>query len=164
MNKLVRAIVVLLILLIGLLLTVGHLPRVLPGWVGWLRPEWMVLICFFWAIELPERIGLVRVWACGSVMDVMVGDAIGTNGACLALVSFVGWKLQSRVSLYSPFQQIALMFVISLGVLWIKAVIDNLFNGVAFTTHILVNAACTSLWWIPISRVLGRVKTRFDIR
>ena len=163
MNTPVRGMIVLLIFLIGLLLTVGHLPRALPGWIGWLRPEWIVLICFFWAVELPERLGLVSVWAFGSVADVLVGDAFGTNGACLALVSFVGWKLHSRVALYSPFQQIVLMFGMCLGVLWIKAVIDNLLNDVAFTPQILVSAVCTGLWWIPMSRVLDRLKTRFDI-
>lgn len=164
MNALIRVVVVLSSLLIGMLVTVGHLPRVLPEWLALLRPEWMVLVCFFWAVELPERIGLVGVWLCGTLVDVLVGDAVGSNGACLAAVSLAGWKLQARMRLYSPFQEVALVFVVSLGVLWIKALIDNLLNGVAFTPHIVVNALCTSLWWIPLSGVLRRVKTSFDIR
>ena len=164
MNALIRVVVVLSSLLIGMLVTVGHLPRVLPEWLALLRPEWMVLVCFFWAVELPERIGLVGVWLCGTLVDVLVGDAVGSNGACLAAVSLAGWKLQARMRLYSPFQEVALVFVVSLGVLWIKALIDNLLNGVAFTPYIVVNAFCTSLWWIPLSGVLRRVKTSFDIR
>ena len=164
MNALIRGMVVLSTLLSGMLITVGHLPRVVPDWVSLLRPEWMVLVCFFWAVELPERIGLVTVWLCGTLVDVLVGDAVGANGACLAAVSLAGWKLQARVRLYSPFQEVALVFAMSLGVLWIKACIDNLLNGVAFTPYIVVNAVCTSLWWIPLSGVLGRVKTSFDIR
>tara|TARA_B100000470_G_C19763740_1_gene379628 strand:- start:632 stop:1126 length:495 start_codon:yes stop_codon:yes gene_type:complete len=164
MNALIRVVVVLSSLLIGMLVTVGHLPRMVPEWLALLRPEWMVLVCFFWAVELPERIGLVGVWLCGTLVDVLVGDAVGSNGACLAAVSLAGWKLQARMRLYSPFQEIALVFVVSLGVLWIKALIDNLLNGVAFTPYIVVNAFCTSLWWIPLSGVLRRVKTSFDIR
>ena len=164
MSALIRVAVVLSSLLIGMLVTVGHLPRVVPEWLALLRPEWMVLVCFFWAVELPERIGLVAVWLCGTLVDVLVGDAFGSNGACLAAVSLAGWKLQARMRLYSPFQEVALVFVVSLGVLWIKALIDNLLNGVAFTPYIVVNAFCTSLWWIPLSGVLRRVKTSFDIR
>ena len=164
MNALIRVVVVLSSLLIGMLVTVGHLPRVLPEWLALLRPEWMVLVCFFWAVELPERIGLVGVWLCGTLVDVLVGDAVGSNGACLAAVTLAGWKLQARMRLYSPFQEVALVFVVSLGVLWIKALIDNLLNGVAFTPYIVVNAFCTSLWWIPLSGVLRRVTTSFDIR
>jgi len=164
MNALIRVVVVLSSLLIGMLVTVGHLPRMVPEWLALLRPEWMVLVCFFWAVELPERIGLVGVWLCGTLVDVLVGDAVGSNGACLAAVSLAGWKLQARMRLYSPFQEVALVFVVSLGVLWIKALIDNLLNGVAFTPYIVVNAFCTSLWWIPLSGVLRRVKTSFDIR
>ena len=164
MNALIRVVVVLSSLLIGMLVTVGHLPRVLPEWLALLRPEWMVLVCFFWAVELPERIGLVGVWLCGTLVDVLVGDAVGSNGACLAAVSLAGWKLQARMRLYSPFQEVALVFVVSIGVLWIKALIDNLLNGVAFTPYIVVNAFCTSLWWIPLSGVLRRVTTSFDIR
>ena len=164
MNALIRVVVVLSSLLIGMLVTVGHLPRVLPEWLALLRPEWMVLVCFFWAVELPERIGLVGVWLCGTLVDVLVGDAVGSNGACLAAVTLAGWKLQARMRLYSPFQEVALVFVVSLGVLWIKALIDNLLNGVAFTPYIVVNAFCTSLWWIPLSGVLRGVVTSFDIR
>ena len=164
MNALIRVVVVLSSLLIGMLVTVGHLPRMVPEWLALLRPEWMVLVCFFWAVELPERIGLVGVWLCGTLVDVLVGDAVGSNGACLAAVSLAGWKLQARMRLYSPFQEVALVFVVSLGVLWIKALIDNLLNGVAFTPYIVINAFCTSLWWIPLSGVLRRVKTSFDIR
>ena len=164
MSALTRVVVVLSSLLIGMLVTVGHLPRMVPEWLALLRPEWMVLVCFFWAVELPERIGLVGVWLCGTLVDVLVGDAVGSNGACLAAVTLAGWKLQARMRLYSPFQEIALVFVVSLGVLWIKALIDNLLNGVAFTPYIVVNAFCTSLWWIPLSGVLRRVKTSFDIR
>jgi len=164
MNALIRVVVVLSSLLIGMLVTVGHLPRMVPEWLALLRPEWMVLVCFFWAVELPERIGLVGVWLCGTLVDVLVGDAVGSNGACLAAVTLAGWKLQARMRLYSPFQEVALVFVVSLGVLWIKALIDNLLNGVAFTPYIVVNAFCTSLWWIPLSGVLRRVKTSFDIR
>ena len=164
MNALIRVVVVLSSLLIGMLVTVGHLPRMVPEWLALLRPEWMVLVCFFWAVELPERIGLVGVWLCGTLVDVLVGEAVGSNGACLAAVSRAGWKLQARMRLYSPFQEVALVFVVSLGVLWIKALIDNLLNGVAFTPYIVVNAFCTSLWWIPLSGVLRRVKTSFDIR
>ena len=164
MSALIRVVVILSSLLIGMLVTVGHLPRMVPEWLALLRPEWMVLVCFFWAVELPERIGLVGVWLCGTLVDVLVGDAVGSNGACLAAVSLAGWKLQARMRLYSPFQEIALVFVVSLGVLWIKALIDNLLNGVAFTPYIVVNAFCTSLWWIPLSGVLRRVKTSFDIR
>ena len=164
MSALIRVVVILSSLLIGMLVTVGHLPRMVPEWLALLRPEWMVLVCFFWAVELPERIGLVGVWLCGTLVDVLVGDAVGSNGACLAAVSLAGWKLQARMRLYSPFQEIALVFVVSLGVLWIKALIDNLLNGVAFTPYIVINAFCTSLWWIPLSGVLRRVKTSFDIR
>ena len=164
MSALIRVVVVLSSFLIGMLVTVGHLPRVVPEWFALLRPEWMLLVCFFWAVELPERIGLVAVWLCGTLVDVLVGDAVGSNGACLAAVSLAGWKLQARMRLYSPFQEVALVFVVSLGVLWIKALIDNLLNGVAFTPYIVVNAFCTSLWWIPLSGVLRRVKTSFDIR
>lgn len=164
MNSLARGTVILFSLLIGMILTVGHLPAVLSGWIGWLRPEWMVLVCFFWAVEVPERVGLVSVWLCGLALDVLVGDAIGTNGTCLAAVSYIGWKLHARARLYSPFQQVALVFAISLAVLWLNSFIDRLVNGVAFTPYMIVSAVCTSLCWIPLSLVLGRVKTRFDIR
>ena len=164
MNNLFRVMIVALSILIGMLFTAGYLPRVMPDWVGWLRPEWMLLVCFFWAVEIPERLGLVSVWLCGTLVDVLIGDSIGTNGACLALVSLIGWKLHARVRLYSPAQAFLLIFFLSLGVLCIKALIDNLVNDVSIAPTLIVQAISTGFLWIPISRVLGRVKMRFGIR
>ena len=164
MNALLRVLIVGLSILIGMLLTVGSLPRVLPDWLGWLRPEWMLLVCFYWAVEIPERLGLVSVWLAGTLVDVLVGDTIGTNGACLALVSLIGWKLHARMRLYSPVQEVVLVLSLCLGVLCIKAFTDNLVNDVPVATTLILQAVCTSLLWVPVSRVLGRVKTRFDIR
>ena len=164
MNVLRRVLIVGFCILIGMLLTVGSFPRVLPDWVGWLRPEWMLLVCFYWAVEIPERLGLVSVWLAGTLVDVLVGDTIGTNGACLALVSLIGWKLHARMRLYSPVQEVVLVFSLCLGVLCIKAFTDNLVNDVPVAPTLILQAVCTSLLWVPVSRVLGRVKTRFDIR
>ena len=53
---------ILLSLVVALLLAVVHLPESWPQWLGWLRPAWVIMVLFFWVMELPPRVGLVSAW------------------------------------------------------------------------------------------------------
>ena len=68
----------------ALILTVVHAPLAWPDWLGWLRPGWVVLVVFFWVMELPHRIGLVSAWIVGLLVDVLYADPLGLNGLVLA--------------------------------------------------------------------------------
>ena len=63
--------VILLSLLVAMMLGVIHLPESWPIWFGWFRPNWLLVVLFFWVIELPQRIGLIAVWCLGLFVDVL---------------------------------------------------------------------------------------------
>ena len=84
--------VVLLSLLIAMLFTVAHLPLSWPEWLGYLRPNWLLLVLFFWVMELPERIGLVTAWLLGLVMDALLSQPLGLNGFIFAGFTYVTWR------------------------------------------------------------------------
>ena len=62
---------VLITLAVAVLLAVVHLPETWPNWLGWMRPHWLMLVLFFWVMELPERIGLVAARVIGLLMDAL---------------------------------------------------------------------------------------------
>ena len=52
-------IVLTLSVLLSFVLAVARLPGEPIAWLSYIRPQWILLICFFWAQQLPYRKGLL---------------------------------------------------------------------------------------------------------
>ena len=57
--------VIALTFIIAMLFSVVSLPEFVPWELGYLRPEWVVLVLVYWVVALPQRIGLVLAWVIG---------------------------------------------------------------------------------------------------
>lgn len=75
-------------LLVGLLLTVAPLPTVLAPW----RPDWLLLILCFWAVERPERAGVWLAFVIGIVLDTVYDTPLGVFPFSLALAVWVAGR------------------------------------------------------------------------
>ena len=104
--------VIFLSLVAAMLMGVIHLPESWPGWLGWLRPNWLILVLFFWVIEVPQRVGLIAIWFVGLFVDVLYADPLGLNGLILAGVTYVGWRSFERLRMYSVLQQAGIVFLL----------------------------------------------------
>ena len=103
---------ILLTIFLAMLLSVVHLPESWPGWLGWLRPNWMLLVLFFWVMELPHRIGLIAAWFIGFLMDGLLGEPLGLNGLMLATATYITWRSFERLRMYSVLQQCGVVFLL----------------------------------------------------
>lgn len=52
---------------IGMLLSVSPLPQFMEI----LRPLWLALLLAFWALALPQKVGMVTAWCLGLAEDVL---------------------------------------------------------------------------------------------
>ena len=105
---------ILLTLIIAFLLTMMRAPLGSPEWLGWLRPGWIVLVVFYWAMQVPHRIGLIAAWSIGLFADAVYADPLGLNGLVLASVAYVAWRLHERLRMYSVLQQAGVAAVLVL--------------------------------------------------
>ena len=96
---------ILLTLIAAFLLTMMRAPLGSPEWLGWLRPGWILLVVFYWAMRLPHRMGLISAWVMGLFADVVYADPLGLNGLILASVAYVAWRWHERLRMYSVLQQ-----------------------------------------------------------
>lgn len=149
-------------LLAAATLSVAHLPGALPDWVAWLRPDWVVLVMFFWLIERPHRVGMLASWVFGLLLDVLHGDPLGLNGLGLAVMALLGWAWYERLRMQGGAQQAMVLFVIAL-------VIGAVRDGVAYWAQdaplspgVAVSPAVTALLWpvavVLLSRLARQVK------
>jgi len=140
-------------LIFVLILAVLHLPEWWPQWLGWLRPNWIAMTVFFWVLTVPHRFGLVAAWLLGVLVDVLLGEPFGLNGALLAVLTYITWSLYERLRMFSGLQQSIMLFLLVLLIEGIRMVGLGLLAGREFHAGFVVIALASALLW-PVVRAL----------
>ena len=152
---------ILLSVIAAFLLTMARAPIGSPEWLGWLRPGWIVLVVYFWAMRVPHRIGLVSTWIIGFFVDIVHADPLGLNGLVLAVVTYVTWRFNERLRMYAVLQQA-----------WVAAAMVLFSEGARRLGHgqaqawlpVSVLPAVTSMIvWPAVTVLLGNLARRFQI-
>jgi rod shape-determining protein MreD len=151
--------VILLSLIIAMLLGVLHLPESWPGWLGWLRPNWLLLVIFFWVIEVPHRTGLIAVWLIGLLVDVLYADPLGLNAFLLAAVTYIAWRFCERFRMYSVLQQCGIVFVLVLASELISVFIIGLDSERVWGWPVMLTPLTTMVAWPFVFLLLLRIRT-----
>jgi rod shape-determining protein MreD len=150
-------------LLAALLLAVLHLPETWPQWLGWLRPAWVIMVLFFWVMELPHRVGLVSAWLIGLLLDVLYADPMGLNGVVLASVTYLGWRFYERFRMYSIVQQGVVLFaVVLLGELFRLLIQDLVFER-GWSWGVILPAFTSFMVWPFLYLLLSRLKVQVRV-
>lgn len=153
----------LLTLMAAMMLAVLHLPETWPDWLGWLRPVWVALVLFYWVIELPDRIGLIAAWVVGLCVDVLQADPLGLNGALLATITFVGWRLHERLRMYALMQQGAVIALLLVGTESLRMLVLALIDGRGLGWQMLGPPAMSFLVWPFVALVLHALRARVRV-
>ncbi len=147
---------ILLSVIFALVLSVAHLPFELPQWVSWLRPGWVVMVVFFWVMELPQRFGLITAWLLGIGVDVCLADPLGVNGFSLATLTYATWSLYERFRMYSSLQQGAIIFLMVLFTEFVRMMAHIFTREAEFSWAILLPAIISMLLWPFFAALLRR--------
>jgi len=152
-------IVIILTIIGALLLT--ELP--LPAFIAPYQPEWLILVLIYWAMALPERVGVGIAWFTGLLVDVLRDTLLGQYALVFAITIFITLRLYQRIR-NSPLRQqvisiFILMFIHTALVVWIKA----LAGANATFTMVLIPAITSSLFWPFIYFVLRNIRRTYHI-
>ena len=153
---------ILLSLFVAMVLAVMHLPESWPQWLGWLRPNWLVLVVFFWVIELPDRIGLITAWIVGLTVDALVAAPLGFNGFILASVTYVAWRFFERLRMYSVLQQCSVVFFMVFAA-EVLSVFARYASSTQWGAELLVIPIVSTIAWPFLYVLLDRFRTRVRV-
>jgi rod shape-determining protein MreD len=148
---------------VAMILAIVHLPESMPQWLGWLRPEWVSLVVFFWVMELPHRLGLISAWVVGLFVDVLYADPLGLNGALLAAITYIAWRFYERLRMYSVFQQCGVVFFLILGTEALRMVVRDAAWDRGWSWAILIPALTSTLLWPFVYLILQRLRQQFRV-
>jgi rod shape-determining protein MreD len=105
----------------GLVLAIVPLPIMLNAF----RPDWMILIIFYWVLALPHRVSIGHAFILGIVFDLLLGSTLGMHALLFSFLAYIvitNYQLfryftlvqtTLLVGLYSLLSKLALYFMAS---------------------------------------------------
>jgi rod shape-determining protein MreD len=115
----VRRLPVLISALVALALAVIPLPAIVNPY----RPDFLVLVVFYWSIEQPRAGGLSLAFFGGLALDVIHGVVLGQHALALVLTAAWATNLRLRLRVFSMLSQsltiFALLFCYQFILWWI---------------------------------------------
>src|SRR5271155_2597299 len=94
--------------LVALGLAVLPVPAVLEAF----RPDFLVLVVFYWSIESPRAGGLGLAFAAGLSLDVIRGVVLGQHALALTLMAAWATNLRLRLRVFSVLSQSLTIFML----------------------------------------------------
>lgn len=82
----------------------------LPGFLSLINPDWVLLSLIYWALAVPERVGIFHAWSFGLLTDVLTGRLLGQYALAYSLVIFICLKLHKRLRQFPIIQQALFIF------------------------------------------------------
>ena len=150
-------IIILLSILLVLILTQMLLP------VGYMAPEWLLLINIYWAIALPTNKKLILAFISGYFVDIMYGQVLGLTSLTYVVFIYIILRLYNSLRYMTVTQQ---MVVISFFILikqhffvWSNSVI-----GISSEYFdLMISTVISGILWLPTYYILRTIRRRFQI-
>lgn len=141
--------------LTALVLHAAHLPAGAPEWMGWLRPHWVLLTLFFWALAAPRLLGLVSAWLLGFAVDALNSDLFGLQGAIFAIATFVVAHFRHQLRSYPVLLQTAAVAGLVFAAELVAQLVRNVAMGQPYSPTLWGSALASALLW-PFASILVR--------
>jgi rod shape-determining protein MreD len=107
--------------LVALALAVLPLPSLLEP----LRPDFLVLVVFYWCIESPRAGGLGLAFVSGLALDVLHGVVLGQHALALTLMGAWATHLRLRIRVFSVLSQCLTIFALLTGYQFVLFWVDG---------------------------------------
>ena len=125
---------------LGLLIAFGLSLLPLPVFTSSFIPDWVLLTVLYWAIYLPQRIGLGLAWLTGLLTDVLTNSLLGEHAFASVVVTYIALKFYRRIRNFSMWQQMALI-----------AFLLALYRAILFWIQGMIQQPLHYNYWFPIA-------------
>ena len=135
-----------------------------PEWMRHAKPDWVLLVLFYWSLAIPDRVGVGCGWLAGIVMDILYYSLLGQHAVGKAFVALIGVSAHRRIRLYDLWQQCVVVFVVASIDIAITVWIYHLTTGSDIHLVYWQSALTSCLIWPIIYNILRLVRQRWRIR
>ena len=96
--------IILLTLVVGLMLILMMLP------LGYIAPEWILLINIYWAIALPSNTKMLMAFVSGFIVDIVLGQPLGISSLSYVIFIYIILALYNSLRYMTVPQQMIMLF------------------------------------------------------
>ena len=98
--------IILLTLFLGLMLTIMMLP------LGYIAPEWILLINIYWALALPSNTKMLLAFVSGFFVDIVLGQPLGISSLSYVIFIYIILSLYNSLRYMTVPQQMIVLFLL----------------------------------------------------
>ncbi|MGZ5026558.1 MAG: rod shape-determining protein MreD [Methylobacter sp.] len=128
-----------------------------PGFLININPDWVLLVLIYWAIAVPERIGIFHAWTVGLLTDVLTGRVFGQYALAYILIIYFCLILHKRLRQFPlPQQGLFIFFCLLFSqmlLFWLKNIQQPAELHTSFWLPVFVGTLCWPLIYITLRRI-----------
>lgn len=162
-NKIGGLCIIALTFVLAMILAIIPLPDAVPVELGYLRPEWVVLVLIYWVIALPTRIGIVIAWMVGVIVDVLLGSLLGQHALAFIVVAYIASSLYQRLRMFSLWQQSMVVFALVGVNQLINFWIESIAGFGDWNMWYLLASVVSALLWPSAFLLLRYLRRQFNV-
>ena len=147
--------VLMLAAIVALLFSIFRLPSDWYGWLSLWQPQWLLLLIVYWGLQVGTRLSVLMAWLFGFIVDVLLGEPLGLNGAVFAAITYVLLRFRERILMYGLVQQAMLVFVIVMSAQVVRSLCLNFFANQDWNILPLTTALISALLWPYVYKLLS---------
>jgi rod shape-determining protein MreD len=132
----------------------------LPNFLGPFRPDFLVLVVFYWSIAVPQAGGLSLAFLSGLALDVINGVVLGQHALALTLMAAWATHLRLRLRVFSVLHQSLTIFALLAGYQFVLFWIDGATGNPVTAFGRWLAPVIGALIWPPLAGLLGRLHER----
>ena len=148
---------VLLSIFLGIILTSILMP------LGYMAPEWLLLINIYWAIALPTNNKLFLAFFSGYFVDILYGQVLGITSLTFVIFIYIVLRLYNSLRYMTVTQQmVVISFLIVIKqhfFIWSNYVIGIDSDYI----DLIISSVLSGILWPPIYFILRYVRRKFQI-
>ncbi len=135
----------------------------LPEWLDYARPEWLTLVLIYWALAIPEQIGVMLAFVSGLLLDVAQGSILGQHAMGMVVIVYIIQLEYQRIRVFSLAQQALVVFLLlmikQILVLWVIGMVSK---APALGVYFLPSLIGALIWpWLFL--LLRDLRRRFTV-
>ncbi len=134
-----------------------------PQWMQYAKPDWVVLVLFYWCLAVPERVGVGCGWLAGLIMDILYYSILGQHAIGKAFVAMIAVSTHQRLRLYELWQQCIVVFILASVDISFTVWVYHLTSDTEVQIIYWQSALTTALIWPVVYNVLRLVRHRTGI-
>lgn len=127
------------------------------------NPDWVLLFLIYWAMAIPDRVGVGYGWSMGLFADALTGRMLGQHALAYCVVAYLCVKSHRNLRRYPVYQQMVyVLFLLLLSQLLIFWTQDHTANSAIGLAYWLPPLAGAALWPV-VFFTLRRLRRSFNI-